>query len=65
MAMIRFTENYEDLSTDQGFQFKFYCDRCRNGYMSSFQMSTIGAAGSLLRAAGSMSRNSSIHLPCI
>src|SRR3954462_2886221 len=54
MGLIQFTENYEDLSTDQGFQFKFYCDRCRNGSMSSFQTSAIGAAGSLLRAAGSM-----------
>ena len=54
MSLIQFTENYEDLSTDQGFQFKFFCDRCRNGYMSSFQTSALGAAGSLLRAAGSM-----------
>ncbi|HEX9366020.1 MAG TPA: zinc ribbon domain-containing protein [Vicinamibacterales bacterium] len=54
MALIQFTENYEDLSTDQGYQFKFFCDRCRNGYMSSFQTSTLGTAGSLLRAAGSL-----------
>jgi hypothetical protein len=54
MGLIQFTENYEDLSTDQGYQFKFFCDRCRNGYMSTFQTSAIGAAGSLLRAAGSM-----------
>ncbi len=54
MSMIQFTENYEDLSTDQGYQFKFFCDKCRNGYMSSFQTSTLGAAGSVLRAAGSL-----------
>jgi hypothetical protein len=54
MTLIQFTENYEDLSTDQGYQFKFFCDRCRNGYMSSFQTSTLGTAGSLLRAAGSI-----------
>src|SRR5215510_12353102 len=54
MGMIQFTENYEDLSTDQGYQFKFYCDKCRNGYMSSFQSSTMGTASSLLRAAGNM-----------
>lgn len=53
MAMIQFVNNYEDLSTDRGFQFKFHCDRCGNGHMSSFQASTIGTAGSLLRAAGS------------
>ena len=53
MAMIQFVNNYEDLSTDRGFQFKFYCDKCGNGHMSSFQPSAIGTAGSLLRAAGS------------
>lgn len=54
MAMIEFTQNYEDLSTDQGFQFKFYCDRCGNGYMSSFQSNPLGMAGGLLRAAGGL-----------
>lgn len=52
--MIQFVSNYEDLSTDQGFQFKFYCDKCGNGHMSRFQTSTIGMAGSLLRAAGNL-----------
>ena len=52
MAMIQFVNNYEDLSTDRGYQFKFYCDKCGNGYMSRFQTSTVGTAGSLLRAAG-------------
>jgi DNA-directed RNA polymerase subunit M/transcription elongation factor TFIIS len=54
MAMIQFVSNYQDLSTDKGFQFKFDCDKCGNGYMSSFQTSTIGMAGSLLRAAGDL-----------
>ena len=27
MPLIQFTENYEDLSTDRGYQFKFLCDR--------------------------------------
>jgi hypothetical protein len=53
-AMIQFVNNYEDLSTDRGYQFKFHCDKCGNGYMSRFQASTIGTAGSLLRAAGSL-----------
>ncbi len=52
--MIRFTENYDDLSTDRGYQFKFHCDRCGNGFMSSFQTSITGVAGGFLRAAGSM-----------
>ena len=52
--MIQFVSNYEDLSTDKGFQFKFHCDKCGNGYMSRFQPSVTGTAGSLLRAAGSI-----------
>lgn len=31
-----FTRNYEDNSTEAGFQFTFYCDICRDGYKSSF-----------------------------
>jgi membrane protease subunit (stomatin/prohibitin family) len=54
MSMIQFVNNFQDLSTDKGFQFKFNCDKCGNGYMSSFQTSTIGMAGSLLRAAGDL-----------
>ena len=34
-----FTRNYNDLSTDAGFQFEFYCDNCGNGYKSTFQES--------------------------
>jgi hypothetical protein len=54
MPVIEFTDNFEDLSTDHGFQFKFRCERCGDGFMSSFQTNTIGMAGSLLRGAGSM-----------
>lgn len=52
--MIRFTENHEDLSTDRGYQFKFFCDRCGNGFMSSFETSVTGVAGGLLRSAGNL-----------
>ena len=31
-----FTRNYEDNSTEAGFQFTFYCDNCKDGYKSSF-----------------------------
>lgn len=54
MSLIKFTANHEDLSTDRGYQFKFYCDRCGNGYMTSFQTSITGMAGGLLRAAGDL-----------
>ncbi|HWS52764.1 MAG TPA: hypothetical protein VN228_01445 [Pyrinomonadaceae bacterium] len=52
--MIQFVANYEDLSTDRGYQFKFYCDKCGNGHMSRYEASTIGTAGSLLRSAGDL-----------
>ena len=52
--MIQFVNNYEDLSTDKGFQFKFRCDKCGNGFMSRFQTSTLGMASSLLNAASSL-----------
>ena len=31
-----FTRNYHDNSTEAGFQFTFYCDKCNDGYKSSF-----------------------------
>ncbi|HEX2639330.1 MAG TPA: hypothetical protein VHL50_02110, partial [Pyrinomonadaceae bacterium] len=52
--MIQFVSNYEDLSTDKGYQFKFHCDKCGNGYMSRFQTSTLGVANSLLNAASNL-----------
>jgi hypothetical protein len=54
MGLIQFVDNYEDLSTDRGYQFKFFCDKCGNGYVSSFQTSVVGTAGGLLRAAGNI-----------
>ena len=57
-----FTRNYQDNSTDAGFQFTFYCDICNDGFKSSFIESStykrrtgsrllgqgIGIAGNLL-----------------
>src|SRR5215217_5178417 len=54
MGMIQFVNNYDDLSTDKGYQFKFHCDKCGNGYMSRYQASLAGTGGSLLRAAGDL-----------
>ncbi len=31
------TREYEDLSTDAGFQFRFHCERCGAAYVSHFQ----------------------------
>ena len=54
MPHIEFTNNYEDLSREDGFQFKFFCQSCHNGYMSSWQGNATGIAGELLRGAGNI-----------
>lgn len=54
MASIWFTGNYEDLSTDKGYQFKFRCVKCSNGYMSTFKTSALGVTSSALQAAGNL-----------
>jgi ribosomal protein L32 len=51
MSLIDFVANYEDLSTDRGYQFKFHCDKCGNEYVSLFQTSIIGTARGLLKTA--------------
>jgi uncharacterized OB-fold protein len=52
--MIQFVANYDDLSTDRGWQFRFHCDKCGNGHMSAYEASTLGTAASLLNAAGNL-----------
>ncbi len=52
MARVEFTDNYQDLSTDTGFQFKFCCESCGNGYQSAWKANKTGIAGGLLRGAG-------------
>jgi membrane protease subunit (stomatin/prohibitin family) len=54
MSKIEFTNNYSDLSTDQGFQFEFYCDRCGTGYRTQFQASAIGTVSSALDTASNL-----------
>jgi hypothetical protein len=54
MTLIQFTKNHTDHSTDKGFQFEFFCDRCGNGFMTGFKASATGMATSALRAAGSI-----------
>ena len=44
-----FTRNYQDDSTEAGFQFTFYCDICNNGFKSSFIESATYNKGKLLR----------------
>jgi hypothetical protein len=54
MALIKFTRNYNDLSTDRGFQFEFYCDRCGNGHQTEFQASATGLMADVLDTAGNL-----------
>jgi len=54
MDKIEFSRNYSDLSTNQGFQFEFFCDRCHLGYRTKFQSNTLGTVSSALGAAGSL-----------
>lgn len=49
-----FTRNFTDHSNNSGFQFEFHCDKCGNGYRSSFKTSSLGMAASFLKAAGSL-----------
>lgn len=48
-----FTSNYQDLSTEQGYQFEFRCEICGSGYRSQFQRSVIATGASLLNGASS------------
>ena len=47
-----FTRNYNDNSTDAGFQFTFHCDVCGDGYKSSFIESETYKKKGLLRGLG-------------
>jgi hypothetical protein len=53
-GMIGFTDNYQDRSNRDGFQFEFFCERCGNGYTSSFKRSVTGFGGKLLRMGGDL-----------
>ena len=54
MANIPFTDNYTDLSNNRGFQFKFFCQKCGNGYISTFQANKLGSAATAANAAASL-----------
>ncbi|MEW6031650.1 MAG: zinc ribbon domain-containing protein [Bacillota bacterium] len=58
--LIRFTRNYNDMSSDQGHQFEFYCDHCGNGVMSPFKPSLGAKAEGLLRGIGRLAGGSVI-----
>lgn len=51
---LEFVNNYRDLSTDQGFQYEFVCDRCGSGYRTTFKPSITGKISSALDTASSL-----------
>jgi hypothetical protein len=51
---IEFVQNYSDLSTQKGFQFEFYCNRCRSGFRTKFKPSLTGKVSGVLDAASSV-----------
>lgn len=51
---IRFSGNYNDLSSDKGFQFEFDCSRCGTTYRTRFKASVTGTVSQVLDAAGSL-----------
>ncbi|HST59415.1 MAG TPA: zinc ribbon domain-containing protein [Longimicrobium sp.] len=51
MSEIQFSDNYNDLSTDAGFQFEFHCEHCHETWRSPFDRYAAGTAESLLSAA--------------
>lgn len=54
MALIPFTSNVSDVSTYDGYQFEFRCQRCGNGYRSEFRHSVTGFGGRLATLGGSL-----------
>lgn len=50
MATIPFTSNFADLSTNRGYQFRFHCMKCGNGYLSTFEASKLGTVASAAQA---------------
>lgn len=51
---IEFVNNYNDLSTDTGFQFEFMCNRCGSGFRTRFQASAVGMVSGALDTASSI-----------
>jgi hypothetical protein len=53
-ALIPFTSNYTDVSTYEGYQFEFRCQRCGNGYRSGFRHSVTGFGGRIAALGGGL-----------
>jgi len=51
---IEFVSNYSDRSTDRGFQFELYCNRCGSGYRTPFKAWAVGTASAVLDTASGL-----------
>lgn len=54
MDSLEFTKNYNDESTERGFQFEFYCDRCNNGFRTPFKAFGMGMVSGAMDTANSL-----------
>lgn len=53
-GIVPFTDNFDDLSNFEGYQFEFKCERCGNGYRSPYVPDVKEKGRGLLRAAGGL-----------
>jgi hypothetical protein len=53
-ALVPFTSNFSDVSTNEGYQYEFRCLRCGNGYRSKFRHSITGTGGRVAALAGDL-----------
>jgi hypothetical protein len=51
---IEFVNNYQDLSTDNGFQFEFNCNRCGAGIRTQFKPYLAGTVSGVMDTANSL-----------
>ena len=55
MVLRDFVKNYEDMSDQNGYTFKFMCDICRDGFLTKYREAPFAKAKGLLGAASSLS----------
>jgi ribosomal protein L32 len=54
MVLRDFVKNYQDMSDDNGYQYKFFCDICGDGYLSKYRQAPYSKARSILSGAESV-----------
>jgi len=67
MPLLQLTREHADHSTDRGYQFEFFCDRCGNGYISEFKplvMTMAGGVGSG-QAVSTVVSHESVFRDCV